>query len=97
MPGFESRNALLLGHYSTYVTEAIYERYKSQFRGIAVEMEKYKSKSLGGSYARLGCTPFITMGSTRDFYVTIHKDKNDIDFGLIFIPLFYKWYGKIGE
>ena len=83
IPGKEPPNATDLDYLANDVANTVYKSLKLHLSFWTYEWENMVPMELGTTFARLGCSPFTTMGSTLNFYVNGHYDDADSGFGVI--------------
>jgi len=82
LPGKQPPTATDIDFFSCDVVNFVYKKLKMHLSSWTNEWENMVP-NLGTSYARLGFSPFTTMASTLDFYVSPHFDETDSGYGVI--------------
>lgn len=82
LPGKEPPTSTDIDFFAVDVVNFIYKRFKMHLHSWTEQWESMVP-FMGTSYARLGNSPFTTMGTTLNFYVSPHCDETDSGFSPI--------------
>lgn len=79
----EPASSVELDRIASSFASSIYAEMQKQLSSWTIALEKLVSFDVGTSLARLGHSPFTTMGATLNYWATKHIDSSDFGFGTI--------------